>query len=219
MSAPPPSDPWEALASTSDPEALRLALRPAISQFRSVPISELGSWTSSAISAWSETQNKEIVSFVFSEFIDEFFKWLLEDVDSRLDAFIHFTAVALDSPHRIEFLGQFATVVRNLFPDKSNIDLNFLLALQSPIFSYAVARQPDSGVVCEFWFHTLAKQRGVDIFGDNLGAALAYFKLMNHAFFQLSVTTTSSAKQEPMFIAVQDEMRAAVVAISRLINQ
>ena len=214
MSGEPPASPWGPLTS-SDPAFLRANLRAAISQFRSLPLEELGAWTSAAIGAWATTDNMETIEFVFGEFVDEFLKWLFEDVEARLDGIIHFVAVALDSPHRMAFLGVFAKVIPGLFPDKGNIDINLLLALQCPIFSYSVARQPDSGAVCEVWFHALARSRGVEIFGDNLQAAMSYFKLMNHAFFQASVTTTNGAKQEPMFVAAQDAMKQAIVAISR----
>ena len=42
---------------------------------------------------------------------------------------------------------------------------------------------------------------------------------MNHAFFQISITTTQGDQQEETFITAQQAMKSAIVSITNLIDQ
>jgi hypothetical protein len=41
---------------------------------------------------------------------------------------------------------------------------------------------------------------------------------MNHAFFQVSVTSATGVKQEPLLVAAQDAMRGAATSIAHTLG-
>ena len=171
-----------------------------------------------SIDSFNEISDENIIRKFFLIYISEIQQYLEEDL-SRLDFFIEAIENCIESPHRILFLNIYAEIFPSFFPDCNSIDLNFLLAIQSPIFSYCVNRHPDSDEACQLWFHSLASSQGSEIFKDNYELALSYFKIMNHAFFQISVTTTQAAQQEESFVNAQKAMKSAIVAITTSIDQ
>lgn len=176
------------------------------------------SWLKTSIDSFNEISDENIIRKFFLIYISEIQQYLEEDL-SRLDFFIEAIENCIESPHRILFLNIYAEIFPSFFPDCNSIDLNFLLAIQSPIFSYCVNRHPDSDEACQLWFHSLASSQGSEIFKDNYELALSYFKIMNHAFFQISVTTTQAAQQEESFVNAQKAMKSAIVAITTSIDQ
>jgi hypothetical protein len=206
------------IAKLTDLEEARIPLQSAILQFREIPIPQLHNWISASLSLCSLPETTHLFGLFIEISLKEFCLWLLEDRNLHLDPFIDFLAVSLTSDHRIDVITLLAYFIPQLFIESEPIDLNFLLAIQSPVFSYCVSRQPDSQGICERWFHTLATSRGAEIFRDDQNSALAYFKIMNHAFLQVSVTTTVGVEQEPLFVAAQDVMREAIMAISQILN-
>jgi hypothetical protein len=203
------------LSFASDADSLRHLLEPAVITFHSLPQDELPTWLSHVLSILPKFDSPDSLSIFLSVLLQEFSAWLMAAPPERLDSFVYFTSVFIESPVKIDFVSQFAHIIPNFFPDPSQIDINFLLALQSTIFSYAVSHHPDSEAIYMMWFHGLACSMGAEIFQDNLKSALAYFKIMNHAFFQVSVTGTAGDKQDPLLVTAQDAMRGAVVAISQ----
>lgn len=175
-------------------------------------------WLKTAIDSFKENTNENIIRHFSLIYINENHQYLQEDM-SRLNFFIESVAQCVESPLRILFLNVYAELFPSFFPDSNEIDLNFLLAIQSPIFSYCVNRHPDSDTVCHLWFHSIASSQGSEIFKDNYQLALSYFKIMNHAFFQISITTTQGDQQEETFITAQQAMKSAIVAITNLIDQ
>jgi hypothetical protein len=203
------------LSSIPDGDALRHLLEPAVASFHDIPPDQLPAWLSVVLAILPRFDSAATLSVFLSVLFQDFSTWLMASPAERLDSFISFTAVFIDSAIKIDFVSQFAHIIPGFFPDPTQIDLNFLLGLQAPIFSYAVSRHPDSEAIYTMWFHGLACSLGAEIFRDNLASALAYFKLMNHAFFQVSVTGAAGDKQDPLLVTAQDAMRGAVVAISQ----
>lgn len=176
------------------------------------------SWLKTAIESFKEISDENIIRQFFLIYVNENQQYLLEDL-SRLNFFIEAIQQCIESPHRILFLNAYAELFPSFFPDCNSIDLNFLLAIQSPVFSYCVNRHPDSDTACHLWFHSLASSQASEIFKDNYQLALSYFKIMNHAFFQTSITTTQGDQQEETFISAQQAMKSAIVAITNNIDQ
>lgn len=203
------------LSSVRDAESLRGLLQPAVAGFHDIPLEHLPAWLSAVLSIFPRFDSADAVSIFISVLLQDFSVWLMESPTERLDSFVYFTSVFIGSPVKIDFVSQFARIIPSLFPDPSQIDINFLLGLQSTIFSYAVSRNPDSEAIYMMWFHGLACSLGAEIFQDNLAAALGYFKIMHHAFFQVSVTAAVGDRQDPLLVTAQDAMRGAVVAISQ----
>ena len=179
---------------------------------------EIGAWMTAVVSSCSLIENGDIVAAFYVVLIEELYKWLLADRDGRMDGFIHFTAMALDSGSKLVFTRVFADFMAVIFPDPANIDINHILALQAAVFGFVVAKLPESEEVASLWFMRFAESRGSEIFKGNLPAALSYFKMMNHAFFQTAVTNPSGNKQDPIFVTLQEAMRSAIVAINQTLD-
>jgi hypothetical protein len=210
-------DAIESISKMPHPESAKSNLHSAILRFREIPPPDLHAWVVASISTFL-SRAAHLFDLYIEISLSEFSLWLLEDPQTHLDSFIDFLAVALESERRIDFVIVLAFLVPHLLAGSNPVDLNFLLAIQSPVFSYCVSGHPDSGDVCERWFHALAGSRGAEIFGEDRESALSYFKMMNHAFLQVSVTTTTTMTQDPVLIAAQDAMRDAIIAISQIVN-
>lgn len=193
-------------------------LREPFEVFYSIPVDSKAIFLKIAVSSWDECTNENHLHQFFVFYLDELLKYLQEDLN-RIDLFINSIQFGIESPHIIQFLTIYASVFPSFFPDPNSIDLNLLLAMQSPIFSYSVHRNPESEKVCILWFHSLASSHGSILFKDNLPLAMSYFKLMNHAFFQLSITTTQAAQQEELFVNAQKAMKSAIVSIARILDE
>jgi hypothetical protein len=200
----------------TDLDAAKSALQSAFVSFRRCPFCDLHSWVTASMSLFASPAAAHLFQPFIEISLTEFSRWLLEDPDLHLDAFIDFLATSLAPEHRIDFVTFLADLLAQLLARAG--DMNFLLAIQAPVFAYCVAGHPDSQAVCERWFHSLTASRGADIFGDDLAAALAYFKIMSHAFLQVSVTTATGIAQDPTMIAVQDTMHETVAAISQMLD-
>jgi hypothetical protein len=210
-------DAIESLSKLGDPESAKTGLHSAILRFREIPSRDLHRWVATSMSTFL-SKASHLFGLYIEISLSEFSLWLLEDRESHLDGFIDFLAVALESERRIDFVIVFAFLVPQLLTGSDPIDLNFLLAIQSPVFSYCVSHHPDSEEVCERWFHALAGSRGAEIFREDRQSALSYFKMMNHAFLQVSITTATALIQDPVLIAAQDAMHDAIIAISQIVN-
>ena len=186
-------------------------------QFFKIPnLSEenMNQWIKAGVLSFSGINDEVSLRRFFLNLINYYSAFISENL-SRIDSFLFAINECMQSPYRFFFLGEFMSFFPSYFPDPNSIDLNLLLALQSPIFSYATTRHPDSDAVCKLWFHKLAESKGVEIFKDNSKLAISYFKIMNHAFFQVSVTTTQGAQQESLFVEAQKAMKSAIVAITK----
>lgn len=193
-------------------------IQEAFQTFHSCPEDQRFQWLKTAIESWNKFSDENILRQFFLICINEVWQYLAEDL-SRLNTCIEIIEICIESPHRIVFLNKYAEIFPSFFPDCNSIDLNLLLALQSPIFSYSVSRHPDSDMVCQLWFHSLSSTQGQAIFKDNNQLALSYFKIMNHAFFQISITTTQDAQQEDTFVNAQKAMKSAIVVIATRLDQ
>ncbi|OHS95031.1 hypothetical protein TRFO_10747 [Tritrichomonas foetus] len=202
-------------------EDIPAALNEPFTLLNSISIESHVNWISAAFACWANFANEQIIQQFFALFIAEYSKFLLTDISdlARLNNFLSAVATGLESPHRVLFIQEYAAVFPSYFPDPNSIDLNFLLALQSPVFSYCVNRHPDSSTIYQLWFDSLASSQGAEIFRDNHQLAVSYFKIMNHAFFQISVTTTPGAQQEDLFVVAQKAMKSAIVAVTRKISE
>jgi len=211
--------PWRdyavSISALDDLEAVEASLSAAASQFRALSGGDRDAWIAESVSAWRDIVNAATVRLFFGAWLAELSAWLLEDPGGRVDSFVAFTAASLDSPHRLAFVAAFAEFFPSMFADRAAPDINFVLAVQSAIFSFSVARQVESDAVFRLWFLPLTQSRGAAVFGTDRGAALGYFKIMRHAFFQAAITGPARATQDPGLIAAQDAMQGTIAAIAR----
>jgi hypothetical protein len=188
-------------------------LRDGIIRFRDVPIADLHDWVTTSILICSSNLSAELFGVFLEVYLAEFVGWLLEDRDPHLDPFIDFVTVSLQSDRRLDFTATFSRLIPEIFPIGTQVDINFLLAIQSPIFAYACARHADSDNVYQIWFQPLFSNSML-LFHDELHSALAYLKIMNHAFLQVSVTTSGTNQSDPFFVTAVEETREAAAAIA-----
>lgn len=186
-----------------------------ISTLQEIPIEDHIKWLSAGIAAWSDREVADSISIFFSIYITEIVKWLYEDINTRYQTFVQFVAAGIASPHKMIFLNHFATI----FPQYSanqHIEMNQLLAIQSPIFSYIVKLNAESLDIFQLWFVPQANTHAKEYFNDNLQLALSYFKIMNHAFFQSAITITTGNIQDELLVNAQKLLKTAIVEISKL---
>jgi protein tyrosine phosphatase (PTP) superfamily phosphohydrolase (DUF442 family) len=150
--------------------------------------------------------------------VTEFSRWMLEDPDSRTDAFIDFLAIVLETDRHVNFVSFFASLVPRLLEASEPIDINFLLAIQAPVFAYCVSGRTEAPDICQRWFQSLAASKGAEIFADDIETALAYFKIMYHAFLHLSVTTATGITHDPVLVAAREAIRAAIIEMTQSLN-
>lgn len=143
-----------------------------------------------------------------------FLKECLSAVSGSIDACVEAVAGALESERRIEFVPVVYEFACSAHRALERPDINAFLALQSPVFAYATSGDAQSREVFRLWFGRIAATLGADAFGEDYSCAVAYFKLMNHAFFQSAITSTQSAVQDPFLVEAQRLMKEAVVLLS-----
>jgi hypothetical protein len=208
---------WTEIAARATAEPARApptdVLRDGIIGFRDVPIANLHDWIATSIATCSASLTAELFGAFLEVYLAEFVGWLLEDRDGRLDPFIDFVAIALHSDRRLDFIATFSRYLPEVFAERDPFDVNFLLAIQSPIFAYACSRHQDSDAAYHIWFRPLFSSPEA-VFRQHLHSALSYVKMMNHAFLQVSVTTSGTNQSDPFFVAAVEETRQAAAAIA-----
>jgi hypothetical protein len=211
---------WVAIATQAGSQPAGAAstdvLHDGILRFREVPLTDLHDWISTSITVCSSTLSRDLFGAFLGISLAEFVGWLLEDRVVRLDPFIDFVDVSVHCERRLDFVATFSRFLPQIFPVVNGIDINFLLAIQSPIFSYACMRHPDSEEVYQTWFRPLLANPET-VFREDLPNAMAFFKIMNHAFLQVSVTTSSTNQQDQIFVTAQEETRAAIANIAQIL--
>ena len=174
------------------------------------------------INSLNNTQSESIANLFLDIIFQIFLKLLLQDVQKRLDLLLTAISATLRTNFNLAFVSKFSSLVQGIFTDKyqiDQIDLNFFLAIQAPIFAHVVAKNEGYGQIFEMWFGGLAYSKGYDIFKTNYQLALSYFKLMNHAFFQASVANTEATLQDQFLVDAQKLMRTAIASISSILYQ
>ena len=171
------------------------------------------------ITSLNSIQSEPIASIFFEITFEVFFNFLLLDLQKRLDLFLSAISAALQTNFNITFVSKFSSIVQRYFSSQNQIDLNFFLAIQSPIFAHVVAKKEGYVEIFKVWFGGLAYTKGYNIFQSNYQLALSYFKLMNHAFFQVSISKTEAILQDQFLVDAQKLMRNTIASISSILYQ
>ena len=132
----------------------------------------------------------------------------------KIDFYVEAVSISLETKYRIVFVLSFSSLMKKFFIDQNPVDLNLFLAFQSPIYAYSISKKEQSKDIFYTWFEPLAASLGCDIFKTDYDLAVSYFKLMNHAFFQFSITNMQEIKQDPFLVEAQKLMKNAIVTLS-----
>lgn len=162
----------------------------------------------------SSLENEEQANLFFNICFSCLNEYLTQNVQERLDFYVEAVSISLETKYRIVFVLSFSSLMKKFFIDQNPVDLNLFLAFQSPIYAYSISKKEQSKDIFYTWFEPLAASLGCDIFKTDYDLAVSYFKLMNHAFFQFSITNMQEIKQDPFLVEAQKLMKNAIVTLS-----
>ncbi|EAY02614.1 hypothetical protein TVAG_260740 [Trichomonas vaginalis G3] len=185
-------------------------------------------WFQSLILKMKPIANAHVSGNILKSIIQLMLQWAFVDIDSRMNIaaqIINFLLYNFNSPLVAQtLLDSVSTIFLSHSEDGKPLDMNIFLALQSPVFSYSVSEQENADSVLEIWFFSLCATYASNIFGSDKKLALAYFKLMNHAFFQdavfpISMDVLQGSPVSSKFRKIQEQIRSAIAAVAVQIEE
>ena len=201
-----------------DQDTFQSKLNEGLSPLSTLSSNEINVWLEAAVEACNFfDEDDTFVSSFFQGIILTLFKFLSEDTFKFLNNIALFGNCVLNSKHALLFIPNYSeNILQFIQTIGPTFDLNILLALQSCFFASITKRYKSSHASWEMWFKPIVDNCGNTIFGDDLPKAIAYFKIMNHAFFQCAITSNSLV-QDPTLVEIYSSMKSASVSLSKIL--
>ena len=203
---------------SQDEETFQNKLTEEFGNLSTLASNEINVWLEAAVATCNLIEDNEpFVSSFFVCLTINLFKLLSEDIFKYINNIAIFSNNVLASKHGLLFIPIYSgNVLQFLQGIGPSFDLNILLALQSCFFASIVKKYAIAQASWEIWFKPIVDSCGNTIFENDLPKAIAYFKIMNHAFFQSAIISNSQT-QDPTLVEIYSSMKNASVSLSKIL--